>query len=37
MQANYMPDFLSTVVTADILYGVVENRDAGGVQIVSAV
>ncbi len=37
LQANYIPEYLSTVVTADILYGAVENRDAAGIQIVSAV
>jgi len=37
LQANYIPDYLSTLCTADILYGVIENRDAGGVEIVSAV
>jgi hypothetical protein len=37
LQSNYIPDYLSTLSTADILYGVIENRDAGGVEIVSAV
>ena len=37
LQANYIPEYLGTLVTADILYGVVENRDAGGVEIISAV
>jgi hypothetical protein len=37
MQANYIPEYLGTMVTCDILYGVIENRDAGGVLIVSAV
>lgn len=37
LQANYIPDFLSTVVTADILYGAVMNRPIAGVKIVSAV
>jgi hypothetical protein len=36
VQSNYIPEYLSTVTTADILYGVVENRDEGGVQILSA-
>jgi hypothetical protein len=36
-QSNYIPDYLGTLSTADILYGVTENRDAGGVEIVSAV
>jgi len=31
VQSNYIPDFLSTVTTADVLYGVVENRDNAGV------
>jgi hypothetical protein len=33
VQSNYIPEFLSTVTTADILYGVVENRDEAGVLI----
>lgn len=37
MQSNYMPEYLATLTTADLLYGVIENRDAGGVRIVSAV
>lgn len=37
LQAAYMQEYLGTLVTADILYGVIENRDAGGVRIVSAV
>lgn len=36
VQANYMPDYLSTLTTADILYGVIENRDAAGVAMLSA-
>lgn len=36
-QSNYIPEYLGTLSTADILYGAVENRDAGGVQITSAV
>lgn len=36
VQASYIPDFLSTLVTADILYGVIENRDTSGVAILSA-
>lgn len=35
VQANYMPDYLSTIVTADILYGVIENRDTSGVAILT--
>ena len=33
VQSNYIPDYLSTVTTADMLYGVVENRDTSGVLI----
>lgn len=33
LQSNYIPDYLSTITTADILYGVIENRDAAGVLI----
>jgi hypothetical protein len=36
VQSNYVPEYLSTVTTADILYGVIENRDAAGVQILTA-
>jgi hypothetical protein len=36
VQANYIPDYLSTVVTADILMGAVENRDNAGVKILSS-
>ena len=32
-QANYIPEYLGTLVTADILYGVIENRDTSGVWI----
>lgn len=35
VQANYEPTYLSTVVTADILYGVIENRDTSGVKILT--
>lgn len=37
VQSNYMPEYLATLTTADICYGVVENRDNAGVQIISAV
>lgn len=33
VQTNYIPDYLSTITTADILYGVIENRDLAGVYI----
>ena len=36
VQSNYIPEYLSTVTTADILYGCVENRDTGGVQILTS-
>lgn len=36
VQSNYIPDYLSTVTTADILYGVVENRDTSGVRILTS-
>jgi len=36
VQANYIPDYLSTLVTADIAYGVVENRDSAAVVLMSA-
>lgn len=35
VQANYIPEYLSTVVTADVLYGVIENRDNHGVAILT--
>ena len=35
VQSNYIPDYLSTLTTADLLYGVVENRDNAGVWIKS--
>lgn len=35
VQSNYMPDYLSTITTADVLYGVIENRDAAGVRVLS--
>ena len=36
VQSNYIPEYLSTITTADLLYGVVENRDNAGVCIQSA-
>jgi hypothetical protein len=33
VQTNYIPDYLSSLTTADILFGVIENRDAAGVLI----
>lgn len=35
VQSNYVPQYLSTVTTADIMYGVIENRDTSGVAIVT--
>jgi hypothetical protein len=35
VQSNYIPEYLSTVTTADILYGVIENRDAAGVRVLT--
>ena len=37
VMASYVHEYLGTLVTADILYGAIENRDAGGVRIVSSV
>lgn len=36
VQSNYIPEYLSTVTTADLLFGVVENRDIAGVWIKTA-
>jgi hypothetical protein len=35
VQSNYIPDYLSTLTTADLLYGVIENRGTSGVCILS--
>lgn len=35
-QSNYVPQYLSTLVTADVVYGVLENRDTSGVWIKTA-
>lgn len=37
LQASYIQEYLGELVTADILYGVIENRDNAGVAIISAV
>lgn len=37
VQSNYIPEYLSTLTTADILYGVIENRDNAGVAILTAI
>jgi hypothetical protein len=36
VQSNYIPEYLSTLTTADICYGVVENRDTAGVLFYTA-
>lgn len=36
VQSNYIPEYLSTVTTADILYGVVLNRATAAVQILTS-
>jgi len=35
VQSNYIPEYLSTLTTADLLYGCVENRDTSGVCILT--
>lgn len=35
VQSNYVPQYLSTVTTADILYGVILNRAGAGINVVS--
>lgn len=35
VQSNYMPEYLATLTTADILFGAVKNRDEAGVVILS--
>lgn len=35
VQSSYIPDYLSTLTTADLLFGVVENRDNAAVQIIT--
>lgn len=36
VQSNYVPQYLSTVTTADMLYGVAMNRATGGVLILTS-
>lgn len=36
VQTNYIPEYLGHLTTADILYGVVENRDESGVRILTS-
>jgi hypothetical protein len=33
VQSNYIPQYLSTITTADVVFGVLENRDTSGVWI----
>ncbi len=35
VQSNYIPEYLSTLTTADLLYGTIENRDNAGVEILT--
>jgi hypothetical protein len=35
VQSNYIPEYLGTLTTVDILYGVVENRDNAAVQLLT--
>jgi hypothetical protein len=35
VQSNYIPDYLSTLTTADLLYGTIENRGTAGVNILT--
>lgn len=35
VQSNYVPQYLSTLTTADLLYGVVENRGTAGIAILT--
>jgi hypothetical protein len=37
IQSHYIPEYLSTLTTADLLYGTIENRDNAGVCILSPV
>lgn len=35
IQSHYIPEYLATLTTADLLYGVTENRDNAGIAIVT--
>jgi len=35
VQSNYIPEYLGTLTTVDILYGVIENRDSAAVAILT--
>lgn len=36
VESNYIPQYLSTLTTADVVFGVIENRDTSGVWIKTA-
>ena len=36
VQSNYIPEYLSTITTADLLYGTIENRGNAGIAILTA-
>jgi len=36
IQSNYIPEYLSTITTADLCFGVIENRDEAGVRILTS-
>lgn len=35
IQSHYVPEYLSTITTADLLYGTIENRDSAGIYLLS--
>lgn len=35
VQSHYIPEYLATLTTADLLYGVIENRDNAGISILT--
>ncbi|GAG11919.1 unnamed protein product, partial [marine sediment metagenome] len=36
LQTQYRQEYLGNLVTADVIFGVIENRDSSGVLIMSA-
>lgn len=36
VQSNYIPQYLSTITTADVVFGAIENRDTSGVWLKTA-
>ena len=36
VQSNYIPQYLSTLTTAHVVFGCIENRDTSGVWIATA-